>query len=141
LSIPLEDLQDGRTACGEVGQEIYGAGLAFVYATRHYRAFPELNAMLYCSYPVDDFRVKAAGGTQIVSFHTGGDRRGACQLRVIPIDPDRPAAGVTVADSNRSGRTALKPATTIEGHQSFELRGDRSYAIRIRRTPRRRRVA
>jgi hypothetical protein len=138
LSIPLEDLQDGNSACGEVGQEIYGAGLAFVYTTRHYRAFPELNALLYCSYPVSEFTVKAARGTQVVSFRTGGDRRGACELRVIPIDADRPVAAALVADTGRSGRTAIEPTTTVEGHQSFALLGDRSYAVRIRRAPRRR---
>ena len=36
LSVPLEDIQDGRKPSGEVGQELYGSGLAFVHTTRHY---------------------------------------------------------------------------------------------------------
>ncbi len=40
LSVPLEDLQDGHAPSGQVGQELYGAGMPFVNTSRHYRRVP-----------------------------------------------------------------------------------------------------
>ena len=56
LSIPLEDLQDGMEASGQVGQEIYGAGLALVCATRHFRPIAGRDYFLFCEYPADRSR-------------------------------------------------------------------------------------
>ncbi|HEV7178925.1 MAG TPA: hypothetical protein VGN11_03580, partial [Candidatus Baltobacteraceae bacterium] len=38
LAVPVEDLQDGWELSGQVGQEIYGSGVALVYTTRHFKA-------------------------------------------------------------------------------------------------------
>jgi hypothetical protein len=48
LSFPLEDLYvDGQPA-GQVGQEIYGAGAAFVFATRSHHRIPDAPFELFC---------------------------------------------------------------------------------------------
>jgi hypothetical protein len=48
LSFPLEDLYpDGRQA-GQVGQEIYGAGAAFIFATRAFHHVEGAPFRLYC---------------------------------------------------------------------------------------------
>lgn len=50
LSFPVEDLYpDGRPA-GQVGQEIYGAGAAMVFATRAYHHVPGAPFVIYCDY-------------------------------------------------------------------------------------------
>jgi hypothetical protein len=48
LSFPLEDLYlDGR-ACGEVGQEVYGAGAAFIFASQPFHALAGAPFSLFC---------------------------------------------------------------------------------------------
>lgn len=50
LSFPVEDLYaDGRQA-GQVGQEIYGAGAAFVFATRSFHPVKGAPFQLYCDH-------------------------------------------------------------------------------------------
>ena len=51
LAIPLEDLQDGFEQSGQVGQEVYGAGLALVCATRYYIQLPVADVQVFCEYP------------------------------------------------------------------------------------------
>ncbi|UUL83830.1 hypothetical protein [Sphingomonas qomolangmaensis] len=48
LSFPLEDLYpDGRLA-GQVGQEVYGAGAAFIFATRSFHPIEGAPFRIYC---------------------------------------------------------------------------------------------
>ena len=84
LSVPLEDLRDGWETSGQVGQELYGAGLSFVMTSRHYRRIPERNLLVYCNYPMYDFAYSERVG---VRWRVGGDARGSCEFRVIPAPP------------------------------------------------------
>ena len=52
LSIPLEDLYGDGSPAGQVGQEVYGAGSAFVLAARAYYHCGEAPFKLFCDYPV-----------------------------------------------------------------------------------------
>jgi hypothetical protein len=50
LSFPLEDLYvDGQPA-GQVGQEIYGAGAAFVFASRSFHRIDDAPFRLFCDH-------------------------------------------------------------------------------------------
>jgi hypothetical protein len=77
LSFPLEDLYVGGDKAGQVGQEIYGAGAAFVFASRvfhHVEGAPFdmfCNAFLLASDRTSD---------QSLSFHLGGDPAGRADL-------------------------------------------------------------
>jgi hypothetical protein len=77
LSFPLEDLYVGGDKAGQVGQEIYGAGAAFVFASRvfhHVEGAPFdmfCNAFLLASDRTSD---------QSLSFHLGGDPAGRANL-------------------------------------------------------------
>jgi hypothetical protein len=77
LSFPLEDLYVGGDKAGQVGQEIYGAGAAFVFASRvfhHVEGAPFdlfCNAFLLASDRTSD---------QSLSFHLGGDPAGVADL-------------------------------------------------------------
>ena len=57
LSFPLEDLYvDGQPA-GQVGQEIYGAGAAFVFATRAFHTVEDAPFRIFCDhFPVTNER-------------------------------------------------------------------------------------
>ncbi|MBD5635213.1 MAG: hypothetical protein IAI49_12115, partial [Candidatus Eremiobacteraeota bacterium] len=72
LSVPLEDLQDGREKSGQVGQELYGAGLPFVLTSRHYMRLDGTGLVAFCEYPMFDFTPSGDGGT----WRVGGDARG-----------------------------------------------------------------
>lgn len=130
LSVPLEDIQDGRKPSGEVGQELYGSGLAFVYTTRHYALLASANCMLYCNYPIYRYVQEARGNARVVNFRVGGDTRADCELRVIPIDAERPLPSYSV---KRVGRRSapLNSTVTVEGHFAYQLRGDTAYEIRV----------
>ncbi|HEY1680596.1 MAG TPA: hypothetical protein VGF98_03010 [Candidatus Tumulicola sp.] len=136
LSIPLEDLQDGAKLSGEVGQELYGSGLPFVYSGRHYTLVNSANCMIFCSYPIYDFATKKRGNATLASFHVGGDTRGECRLRVIPIDAEKPALPHLVTKRGQSSR--LKGTTSVEGHATYDCNGDTRYEIRFTPTKKKR---
>jgi hypothetical protein len=132
LSVPLEDLQEGFAASGQVGQELYGAGMPFVYTSRHYGRAPAAECLVYCNYPMYDFAQDAIDGTAIVRWRAGGDPRCSCELRVIPVEPNTPPASVTVTTLTGKVRVPLRGRLTSEGHAAFTLRGGQTAEIRWR---------
>ena len=50
LSYPLEDLYPDGQPAGQVGQEIYGAGAAMVFATRSFHRIEGANFVLFCDH-------------------------------------------------------------------------------------------
>ncbi|HLV06912.1 MAG TPA: hypothetical protein VKY80_04495 [Croceibacterium sp.] len=50
LSFPLEDLYPDGQPAGQVGQEIYGCGAAFAFATRSHHDVEDAPFRLYCNY-------------------------------------------------------------------------------------------
>lgn len=112
LAVPIEDLQDGLKQSGEVGQEIYGAGLALVCATRHYKKIPNRRFLLFCEYPLEQLSK--------TRFRVLGDPRMRCQVRLIPAGPND-----TVDENALSIQGSKRHAAkrSIEGHVEFEVRG------------------
>ncbi len=129
LSIPLEDLQDGTKSSGEVGQELYGSGLAFVYSSRHYTIVDSANCMMFCTYPIYEYAAKKRGNATVAAFRVGGDGRGECQLRVVPIDAEKAALPHFVKKTGQSSH--LKGTMSVEGHAIYDLHGDTSYEVRF----------
>lgn len=81
LSFPLEDLYiDGQQA-GQVGQEIYGCGSAFVFATRAFHWFEGIPFTLFC----DHFLLAVDRPSErTLSFHLGGGENCTANLRILP---------------------------------------------------------
>ncbi len=52
LSFPLEDLYPDGQQAGQVGQEVYGAGAAFIFASRAFHHVEGAPFRLYCDYLV-----------------------------------------------------------------------------------------
>lgn len=50
LSFPVEDLYADGQPAGQVGQEVYGAGAAIVFATRAYHRVPGAPFVIFCDY-------------------------------------------------------------------------------------------
>jgi len=80
LWVALEDLHDGWEQCGEVGQEVYGAGICFGVIPRQYFKVPGGKCTVFCDYPVTE--VKVARGS--VHIRLNGDPRLNCRVIVIP---------------------------------------------------------
>ncbi|RVT90575.1 hypothetical protein EOD43_19870 [Sphingomonas crocodyli] len=79
LSLPVEDLYvDGQPA-GQVGQEVYGSGSAFVFATRAFHNFAGVPFTLYC----DHFLLSAdQPAERTLSFQLGGGEGCPAILRI-----------------------------------------------------------
>ncbi len=125
LNVPLEDLQDGREQSGQVGQEIYGAGLPFVMTSRHYQALEGTGMIAFCNYPMFDFVPARDGG----SWRVGGDPRGSCELRVGPADVAGIARSITVTVEAGSVSVPVHGKLSADGHATFALRGGQTVAI------------
>jgi len=77
LSFPLEDLYADGQPAGQVGQEIYGAGAAFIFATRAFHRVEEAPFLLYC----DQFvRASERIGTHTLSLLLDGGE--TCRARL-----------------------------------------------------------
>ena len=59
LSFPLEDLYGDGQPCGQVGQEIYGCGAAFIYAARAFHRRPGLPFDLFCDRRVEKLELSS----------------------------------------------------------------------------------
>jgi hypothetical protein len=82
LSIPVEDLADGWDEAGSVGQEVYGAGIAFSTLARSYIRVPERTTQIYCEYPYSRLRCDR----EQVELRIHGDHRLQARLRVLVDD-------------------------------------------------------
>ncbi|RHW17533.1 hypothetical protein D1610_08720 [Sphingomonas gilva] len=70
LSFPLEDLYPDGQPAGQVGQEIYGAGAAFVFATRAFHHVEKAPFLLYCDHFVRSSE-RIGGGTLSIMLDGG----------------------------------------------------------------------
>ncbi|MBV1690423.1 hypothetical protein KRR38_22740 [Novosphingobium sp. G106] len=80
LSFPLEDLYvDGQPA-GQVGQEIYGAGAAFIFATRAFHNVSDAPFRIFCDhFPVTSERTS----TRSLAFGLDGGHARAASFRLV----------------------------------------------------------
>ena len=116
LWIALEDMQDGWEKCGQVGQEVYGAGNAFGIVPRHYFKIPGHDFMIYCDYPLARFKIRKNRAT----FNILGDGRLCCKLMIIKDKEKLPMIHIEPLANGK---------TTKAGHQLWELAG--SQPVRI----------
>lgn len=98
LSFPLEDLYPDGQPAGQVGQEIYGAGAAFVFATRSFHKVDEAPFLLHCNHFIRA-RERTADHAMSISLDGGEScaaalslirvkRRTLPKTRVVTIDGD-----------------------------------------------------
>jgi hypothetical protein len=124
LWIPLEDVHDGWEQAGQVGQEIYGAGLPFGLIPRHYHRVEEAGFLMYAEYPATDFKHEKGN----MSFRLFGDRRLSCRIRLMPIG--RKTMPAFEVDSQLDGHTEkLQGRETDEGHIEYEVFGDHRVTV------------
>ncbi|KOS08208.1 hypothetical protein AM493_04700 [Flavobacterium akiainvivens] len=80
LWMPLEDLQDGWLKSGIVGQEVYGAGLAFGIVPRQYHKVKGEAFLIFSDYPILKFSNRKG---KPISVRLGGDAALTCNVRIL----------------------------------------------------------
>ncbi|HEY0624136.1 hypothetical protein [Sphingomonas sp.] len=117
LSFPLEDLYvDGQQA-GQVGQEIYGCGAAFVFATRAFHRFRDAPFTLFC----DHFLLAAdRPGERTLSFQLGGGE--GCSATLILIR--KPRAKLPAVKVATLGGDRVRPHADGQDRITFHVPAD-----------------
>lgn len=120
LWIALEDMHDGWEKCGEVGQEVYGAGNAFGILPRHYIRIPNEDFMIYVDYPT--YEIKAKKGKP-VTLRLAGDDRLNCRMMIIKMKDVLPDIAI-------KGRTGPLTGKKVKGgHLEFIVAGNEELTV------------
>ena len=72
LSFPLEDLYPDGQPAGQVGQEIYGAGAALIFATRAFHRIEGVPFLLYCDHFIR--AIEKTAETSLTFMLAGGEK-------------------------------------------------------------------
>lgn len=120
LWIALEDIRDGWEKSGQVGQEVYGAGVAFGIVPRHYHRVPGANFMIYTDYPV----LSESHGKKSFTFKLPGNERLSCRLTILKNDKEK------LPDIKlKAGSKSLKSERLKDGNLEFTVAGDQQVKI------------
>jgi len=93
LSFPVEDLYVSGDPAGQVGQEIYGAGAAFVFASRAFHMIEGAPFRLFC----DHFLLNSERTSdRSISFQLGGGDACKASLSLTPL-PRKQMDGIAVS--------------------------------------------
>lgn len=79
LWVPLEDLYNGWQQSGQVGQEVYGAGMAFGIVPRQYIKIDE-DFLIFIDYPHQFTKREKS-----ITIHLNGDKEMSCNLKIIKL--------------------------------------------------------
>jgi hypothetical protein len=116
LWIAIEDIHDGWEKSGTVGQEVYGAGVAFGIIPRHFYKVPNEDFMIYLDYPTADFKYRKGSG---VNFKIKGDARLACRMLIVKKEKHSlPNFTVKAKDGE------IKGTKRKDGHIEYLVHGD-----------------
>ncbi|MDB5006729.1 MAG: hypothetical protein JWP45_1122 [Mucilaginibacter sp.] len=123
LWIALEDMHDGWEQCGQVGQEVYGAGNAFGILPRHYMQVPAEDFKVYVDYPTYGFAAKKG---KPITFQLAGDGRLSCRMMIVKNGKGKlPAFTVTI----KGQKDELKGKQTKDGYMEYCLQGNQTVKI------------
>jgi hypothetical protein len=114
LNFPLEDLYvDGQPA-GQVGQEIYGAGAAMVFATRSFHTIDDAPFRLFCDHFI---MASERTGEQALSIRLNGGETCTAALSLIAL-PRRTLPKFTVMTS---GGDVIRPRSRTANRIEYHL--------------------
>nr|WP_294944452.1 hypothetical protein [uncultured Mucilaginibacter sp.] len=121
LWIAIEDIHDGWEQSGTVGQEVYGAGVAFGIIPRHFYKVPGQDFMIHLDYPSADFKHSKGG----VSFKVKGDERLSCRMLIINTGKTKLPEFTVKTDAGE-----LKGKAVKGGNREFAVNGGHAVSIR-----------
>lgn len=112
LSFPVEDLYADGQPAGQVGQEIYGAGAAWVFASRSFHQLSDAPFLLHSDHFL--FSIEAMG-PNVIGIQLPGDERGEARISLV-----------------RKARARRKlPTFTLRGSNGDELKSTYRSADRV----------
>jgi len=120
LWIALEDLQDGWNQSGQVGQEVYGAGIAFGIVPRQFYKVNDAGFIVFAEYPVTDYK----RSKNKLSFFTRGDERLSFRVAITPVE-DNKLPEFTVTSGKYSKAVEVHPEKGAKkDYVEYTLQGD-----------------
>lgn len=120
--IALEDICDGWEKSGSVGQEVYGAGLAFGVAPRHYLRVRDQGFMIFVDYPADVLAEKEGE----LRMRLRGSEKLSCSLKIIKTS-DTPLPQFIVSGTKMAGPGTPRGKRTA--HIDYILNGNQEITI------------
>ena len=114
LSFPLEDLYGDGQPAGQVGQEIYGCGAAFVYATRSHQLVTDAPFRIFCN---EFIRSSERTGERAISLQLEGGETCTADLSVVRAGRRKlPKASLVTAAGD-----AVQPHATYDDRIDFRV--------------------
>ncbi len=120
LALPMEDLYPIGDPAGAVGQEVYGAGAAFAFATRTFHSLPDAPFQAACDYPV----TVSSADAHCVALRVHGVPSRICRFKLISSDGSLPL--VTL----RHGGQELPGSDSRPGEREYAVPGGSDIEIR-----------
>jgi hypothetical protein len=114
LSFPLEDLYADGQKAGQVGQEIYGCGGAFAFATRSHHWVENAPFRLFCNAFI---RAHERTGERTVSIHLDGGENCVANVSLVRL----PRKKLTKASIVTAGGDAIRPHSTTDDRVDFHV--------------------
>jgi hypothetical protein len=114
LSFPLEDLYADGQAPGQIGQEIYGCGGAFVFATRSHHSVENAPFRLYCDHFI---RAHERTGERALSLMLDGGETCVANLSLVRLKRRK----LTKASVVTAGGDAIRPHAVSEDRVDFHV--------------------
>lgn len=107
LSFPLEDLYPDGQQAGQVGQEVYGAGAAFIFASRAFHRIDGAPFLLFCDSLV---RAVERTGDKVLTLQLDAGETATANVRLVRLKRLRlPKSNLTTA-----GGDAIRPSETSD---------------------------
>jgi len=114
LSFPVEDLYPDGQQAGQVGQEVYGAGAAFIFASRAFHNIEGAPFRLYCDYLV---RALERTGDRALTVTLDGGESCTANLRLVRVGKTHlPKSTATTA-----GGDMLRPHAVSEDRIDYHV--------------------
>ncbi|WCT10708.1 hypothetical protein [Mucilaginibacter jinjuensis] len=120
LWIAIEDIHDGWEQSGTVGQEVYGAGVAFGIIPRHFYQVPGEDFLIYVDYPSARYHHRKGS----LSLSVKGDERLTCRLMIIKKNITLPVFTL------KCNEVETKVAKRKDGHLEYEINGGAEVKIK-----------
>jgi hypothetical protein len=114
LSFPLEDLYADGQNPGQIGQEIYGAGGAFVFATRSHHSVANAPFRLYCDHFI---RSHERTGERALSVVLDGGETCLANLSLVRLKRRKLTAATVVT----AGGDAIRPHAVTDDRVDFHV--------------------
>ena len=114
LSFPLEDLYPDGQKAGQVGQEIYGAGGAFVFATRSQHTVEGAPFRLYCNQFI---RASERTGARALSIQLDGGETCSADVSLVRL----PRRKLPRASIETAGGDQIRPRSSSKDRIDFRV--------------------